>query len=421
MTASDREIRESVTIEITQMSLMRVRRPHEHHRVTYVELLFDLVFAFAVTQISHALLGDATLLGLVHTTLLFLAVWWVWIYTSWITNWLDPDRFAVRIMLFALMLGGLVLSASIPKAFDSRGIAFAIAYTAMQVGRSFFMFYAIPPTETRLRRNFVRILVYLLVAGVFWLLGGFADGPARLYWWIAALAVEYISPYANFWVPGLGASAVKDWTVEGGHMAERCASFILIALGESIVVTGAAFAGLSWTHANIAAFASAFVASLAMWWIYFHKGAEASAENISNASDPGRIARLAYTYLHMPIVAGIIVGAVGDDLALTHPYGPNDVETVLSLVGGPLLFLIGTVLFKQTIHGWFQLSHMAGIAVLLPMLWFGSLASPLLLSAATTAVLVGVGVWEAISIGSRATLRHKELVRAQRVNGEHPL
>src|SRR5579859_5783313 len=364
MTASDREIRESVTIEITQMSFMRVRRPHEHHRVTYVELLFDLVFAFAVTQISHALLGDPTALGLVHTTLLFLAVWWVWIYTSWITNWLDPDRLAVRAMLFALMLGGLVLSASIPKAFDSRGIAFAVGYTAMQVGRSFFMFYAIPPTETRLRRNFVRILVYLLVAGVFWLLGGFADGPARLYWWIAALAVEYISPYANFWVPGLGASAVKDWTVEGGHMAERCASFILIALGESIVVTGAAFAGLSWTHANIAAFASAFVASLAMWWIYFHKGAEASAENISNASDPGRIARLAYTYLHMPIVAGIIVGAVGDDLALTHPYGPNDVETVLSLVGGPLLFLIGTVLFKQTIHGWFQLSHMAGIAVL---------------------------------------------------------
>jgi low temperature requirement protein LtrA len=324
-------------------------------------------------------------------------------------------------MLFVLMLGGLVLSSSIPKAFDSRGIAFAIAYTAMQVGRSFFMFYAIPASESRLRRNFVRILVYLLVSGVFWLLGGFADGQARLYWWIAALAVEYVSPYANFWVPGLGASAVKDWTVEGGHMAERCASFILIALGESIVVTGAAFAGLSWTHANIATFASAFVASLSMWWIYFHKGAEAGAANISNAADPGRIARLAYTYLHMPIVAGIIVSAVGDDLALSHPFGPNDLKTVLSLVGAPLLFLVGTVLFKHTIHGWYQLSHLAGIVVLLPLVWFGDLVSPLVLSIATTAVLVVVGIWEALSIGAKATLRHKELVRAERVDGEHSL
>src|SRR5438045_2338437 len=124
MSAGNRETLESVAVEITQMSLMRVRRAHEHHRVTYVELLFDLVFAFAVTQISHALLADPTVVGLAHVTVLFLAVWWVWIYTSWITNWLDPDRLAVRIMLFALMLGGLVLSSSIPKAFDSRGIAF---------------------------------------------------------------------------------------------------------------------------------------------------------------------------------------------------------------------------------------------------------------------------------------------------------
>src|SRR4051794_35834108 len=213
MSASNRETLESATVEITQTSLMRVRRPHEHHRVTYVELLFDLVFVFAITQISHTLLGDPTASGLVHTTLLFLAVWWVWIYTSWITNWLDPDRLAVRIMLFALMLGGLVLSSSIPKAFDSRGIAFAVAYTAMQVGRSIFMFYAVPATESRLRINFVRILVYLLISSVFWIVGALTDGQARLYWWIAALAVEYVSPYTNFWVPGLGASAVKDWTV----------------------------------------------------------------------------------------------------------------------------------------------------------------------------------------------------------------
>jgi low temperature requirement protein LtrA len=365
------------------------------------------------------MLGDPTASGLLHTTLLFLAVWWVWIYTSWITNWLDPERMPVRLLLFALMLGALVLSTSIPKAFDSRGLSFAIAYSGMQVGRTLFMFVAVPASEARLRRNFTRILVYLLVSGACWLAGGFAEGQTRIVWWIAALAIEYASPYANFWVPGLGASAVKDWTVEGGHMAERCALFIIIALGESIVVTGAAFSGLSWSNANIGAFASAFVASLAMWWIYFHKGAEASAKNISQANDPGRIARLAYTYLHMPIVAGVIVAAVGDDLALTHPFGAGNAATVLSLVGGPLLFLVGTILFKHTIHGWFQLSHLVGIAVLLSLAWFGGLLPPLALSAATTGVLIAVGTWEAVSIGSQRTLRAKALYRAQRMNREH--
>jgi low temperature requirement protein LtrA len=250
----------SVNIEVTQVTLMRVRRTHEHHRVTYVELLFDLVFVFAVTQISHTLLGDATALGLLQTTMLFLAVWWVWIYTSWITNWLDPERMPVRILLFVLMLGGLVLSMSIPKAFDSRGLAFAIAYSGMQIGRTLFMFVAIPRAESRLRMNFVRIQLYLVFSAIFWIAGGLAGGQTQLTFWLIALAIEYASPYTNFWVPGLGASAVKDWSVEGGHMAERCALFIIIALGESIVVIGAAFGGLSWTYPNIAAFASAFVA-----------------------------------------------------------------------------------------------------------------------------------------------------------------
>ena len=109
---------------------------------------------------------------------------------------------------------------------------------------------------------------------------------------------------------------------------------------------------------------SAFIGSIAMWWIYFHKGAEAGSEQISKSSEPGRLARLAYTYLHMPIVAGIIVSAVADELVLTHPAGHSDLKTVLSAIGGPLLFLVGTILFKHTIRGLLQLSHGAGIVAL---------------------------------------------------------
>lgn len=408
----------SIVVRMTRVSLMRERSPHGHHRVTYLELFYDLVFVFAITQISHTLLAHFTPLGILETTLLFLAVWWVWMFTSWATNWLDPDRLPVRIVLFGMMMGGLVLSTSIPKAFESRGLAFGIAFACMQIGRTLFMIAAIPEGREALRINFQRILVWLCLSGLFWILGGFAQGHERLALWSIAIAIEYVSPALNFWVPGLGASSVRDWTVEGGHMAERCALFIIIALGESILVTGATFAEAAWTPMTAAAFASAFFCSIAMWWIYFHKGAEAGAENISHASDPGRLARLGYTYLHLPIVAGIIVVAVGDEVTLSHPDAMSDIKATLTLIGGPLLFLIGVILFKHTIHGWLQLSHLVGIALLLLTFPVASWLTTLQLSALTSAILILVGAWEAISLGAKPTVQNKALYRAERNNRE---
>jgi low temperature requirement protein LtrA len=388
--------------DLQRGALYRQVAPHQRSRVTYAELFFDLVFVFAVTQISHTLLGRLTPLGLAQTTLLFLGVWWVWVYTSWITNWLNPELTPVRILLFALMLGGLVLSTSIPQAFESRGLWFALAYAAMQVGKTVFLWVSTPRARTLARMNAIRITAWLSASAIFWIAGGFAEGDTRLLLWALALTVEYISPAVRFWIPKYGASEVADWVVEGGHMAERCAGFIIIALGESIVVTGATFADLAWTAGTVGAFASAFIGSLAMWWIYFHKGAEAGSEQISNASEPGRLARLAYTYLHMPIVAGIIVSAVADELVLKHPAGHSGLETVLSAIGGPLLFLIGTILFKHTIRGFLQLSHGAGIIGLAVLAWFAGDLSPLLLSIATTAIMIIVAAWESISLKSGA-------------------
>jgi low temperature requirement protein LtrA len=383
-------------------ALFRATAPNQHSRVTYAELFFDLVFVFAVTQISHTLLAHFTPLGVLQTTLLFLAVWWVWVYTSWVTNWLNPELTPVRVLLFVLMIGGLVLSTSIPKAFESRGLWFALAYAAMQVGRSGFLLASIPRTQPSVRMNAIRILVWLSVSAVFWILGGFAEGQPRLLLWAVALGIEYLSPAARFWIPKYGPSSIEDWTVEGGHMAERCALFIIIALGESIVVTGATFSELDWTTETVGAFVSAFIGSLAMWWIYFHKGAEAGSEQISRSSEPGRLARLAYTYLHLPIVAGIIVSAVADELVLKHPGGHSDLKTVLSGIGGPLLFLVGTILFNHTIRGFLQLSHGAGIIALGILAWFAAGLSPLMLSLGTTAIMIMVAVWESISLKSDA-------------------
>lgn len=381
-------------------AMFRVIVPSQHSRVTFVELFFDLVFVFAVTQVSHSLLHHFTPLGAVQVAVLFLAVWWVWVYTAWVTNWLNPELTPVRLLLFSMMLGGLVLSTTIPTAFEGRGLWFAIAYATMQVGRTTFWLLATPRHRTAVRHNAIRILTWLSISAVLWIAGGLSEGDTRLWLWIAAVAWEYISPAARFWVPKLGFSSIEAWAVEGGHMAERCALFVIIALGEAIVVNGATFAELEWTANNILAFVSALVGAIAMWWIYFHKGAEAGAERISKSAESGRLARLAYTYLHTPIVAGIILTAVSDELVLKHPTGHSDTRTIVSTVGGPLVFLVGTILFKYAIRGFLQLSHGIGITLLLVLWWFAADLSPLWLSVATTMVMIVVAAWESVSLGS---------------------
>lgn len=375
-------------------SLLRARHGHDHTRVTYVELFFDLVFVFAITQLSHTLLEHLSLKGLLQATLLFMAVWWVWIYTSWVTNWLDPEKTPVRLLLFVLMLAGLVLSTSIPQAFESKGLAFAGAYVFMQVGRSLFMVWALKGHSPGNYHNFQRVSCWLAVSAVFWIAGAFVQGDTRFALWAIALVIEYAGPSLGFRTPGLGASTTSDWDVEGGHLAERCALFVIIALGESVLVTGATFAKLPWTPVTVASFLVAFVGSVAMWWIYFNIGAERGSRHISASDDPGRLARLVYTYLHLPLVAGIIVAAVGDELVLAHPTGHTNVQTAAVLLGGPALYLIGNLLFKRASAKHFPLSHLVGLGLLALLVPAATVASPLMFSGATALVLVIVAIWE---------------------------
>ena len=375
-------------------SLLRVRDEHAHSRVIYVELFFDLVFVFAITQLSHTLLEHLSLQGLLQATLLLMAVWWVWIFTSWVTNWLDPDETPVRLLLFALMLAGLVLSTSIPQAFEQKGLAFAGAYVFMQLGRTLFMVWALRGNNPANYRNFQRVFCWLAFSALFWIGGALAQGDMRFGLWVVAILIEYIAPSCRFWTPGLGASTTSDWDVEGGHLAERCALFVIIALGESVLVTGATFAKLAWTPVAVASFLVAFTGSVAMWWIYFNIGAERGSRHISASDDPGRLARLVYTYLHLPLVAGIIVAAVGDELVLAHPTGHTDAKTAAILLGGPALYLIGNIMFKRASAKHLPLSHLVGLGLLAALIPAATILNPLTLSAATAAVLVIVAAWE---------------------------
>jgi low temperature requirement protein LtrA len=224
---------------------LRARHGHDHHRVTYIELFFDLVVDFAITQLSHGLLHHLTPIGALETALLMIAVWWTWIDTAWITNWLDPERPLVRILLAVLMLAGLVLAASIPKAFEERALLLAVAYVSMQTIRNLFMLWVLRGNSPGNFRNFLRIGLWHVCLAPLWIAGGVLGHGAQLPLWALAVAIESMGPIAYFWVPGMGRSTTTDWTVEGGHMAERCALFVIIALGESILITGATFAELS--------------------------------------------------------------------------------------------------------------------------------------------------------------------------------
>jgi len=389
-------------------SLLRIRAPHEDSRVAFVELFFDLVFVFAVTQLSHGLLHHYTPVGFAETALLLLAVWWVWIYTTWVTNWLDPQRTPVRLLVFALMLGGLMLGVAIPDAFGERGLLFGVTYAAMQVGRSLFMCLALRHHNAANHRNFLRITIWLMVSGIFWVSGGLAGHEARFLLWGAALIIEYISPLALFWVPGMGRSTTTDWDVSGGHIAERCGLFIIIALGESILVTGATFAELEWTGPTIVAFVIAFVDSIALWWIYFHIGAESVSHYISRSDDPGRVARLAYTYLHLPIIAGLILVAVSDELILTHPTGQTKWLEMAALVGGPALFLLGNIFFKRTVYSHLPLSHLIGLGVLAMVVPACLFLPPVSLAGMSTCILVIVAIWEHVSLRGGAAIEERE-------------
>lgn len=380
-------------------SQLRVRNGHGHHRVTFVELFFDLVFVFAITQLSHGLLAHLTPLGALETALLMIAVWWAWIDTAWLTNWLDPEKIPVRLLLFALMLFGLVLSVSIPKAFADRGMSFALAYAAMAVTRNLFMLWALKNHDANNHRNFIRITIWHLSAVLFWLAGAFFDPPTRIALWAVAVGIDSIAPIVGFHVPGMGRSSTTDWVVEGGHMAERAALFVIIALGESILVTGATFADLKWSAETIGAFLVSFAGSIAMWAVYFNVGAERGSQTIASSADPGRLARSGYTYIHILIVAGIIVAAVGDELVLHHPGGHTELKTAIVLIGGPAIYLLGNALFKRLSAPHYPLSHLMGLAVLGLLIPIASIASPLILSSATTAVLIVVAVWESISLG----------------------
>jgi len=382
---------------------LRERVEGEEQRTTALELFFDLVFVFAVTQLSHLLLEHLTIEGVAQTLFLLLVVWWAWIYTTWMTNWFDPDSPAVRGVLMLVTLASLFMAIGIPDAFGGRAAMFAAGYVGLQVVRNAFAFAASPPGG-ELRRTFVRVLVWSVLTAPLWLAGGLAGGSVQIALWIVALAIDYAGPLAGYWLPRWGRVRTDDWRVESAHFAERFQLFIIIALGESVVVTGATASGLDLDGPVVAAIAVAFLGSAALWWLYFNYVARVAQLRLQLSDDPGRLARDAYTYFHLPIVAGIIVAAVGDELVIAHPLERFDGAELAALVGGPALYLAGHVAFRVRMTGTPSVKRLAAAVACLAAGFLGLVVDALWVAVAVLAILLALIAWEQYA-GWRRTAR----------------
>jgi low temperature requirement protein LtrA len=320
-------------------------------------------------------------------------VWWAWIYTTWMVNWFDPASPAVRIVLVGVMLASLLMAAALPEALSEHGVLFAVSYVVLQVGRNAAA-AALLKRDHPLRSVFERLVVWSVASGVLWLAGAALEGDDRLLLWIPALVLDLLAPVAGYWLPGRSRAATTDYDVDGGHFAERCQGFIIIALGESVVVTGATGAAAGLGATVVACLVVAFLETAALWWLYFGAAAEHSREAMRTSDDPGRLARDAYTYLHLPLVAGIIATAVGDDLLIAHPHERLHGVALAVVVGGPALYLLGENLFRRRMTATVNPERFVVAGGLLVLAFLGPHVSALALSVIVTALLMALALWE---------------------------
>ena len=375
--------------------------PGEEQRATTLELFYDLVFVFAITQVSHLLLEDLTWEGAAQSLLVLLVVWWSWNYTTWATNELDPASSVVRLVLIGVMLASLVMAVAIPEAFGDRALLFAGGYVAIQVGRTAFLAFAAAPAGTMERERATRILIWFVASGVLWLGGAILGGSAQVVLWLLALGLDYGAPLVTFWVPGLRKVDPSAWQVETAHFAERFQLFVIIALGESIVLTGATTSDLELDTARMAAFAIAFLGSAAYWWLYFSHAAAVAQRRLELSANRTLTARDAYTYLHVVIVLGVIVAAVGDELVIKHPTEVLPGSEVASVVAGPAIYLGALSLFRLRMTGSISPSRLLGALACLALGALGGLVSGLVLAGSVVAVLVAVIAYEHVEASGR--------------------
>jgi low temperature requirement protein LtrA len=323
-------------------------------RVVPLELFFDLVFVFAVTQVTGLLSDDPTWSGLLRGLLLLGALWWAWGAYAWLTNTLDPEEGAVRLAMLGAMGAMLLVALAVPGAFEDDGVLFGVAYFAVRVLH--LVLYAIAARgDPDLLGAVVRLTPTAVTGPALIVVAGFLDGPAQIALWAAALGIDYL---------GALFGRMRGFRVSPGHFAERHGLVVIIALGESIVAIGVGAAGLALDAGVVAAALLGMGVAAALWWAYFDWVAIIAQRRLTEARGAARalLARDAYSYLHLPMVAGIVLFALGVKKTLEHVGDPLETIPALGLCGGLALYFLAHVGLRLRIGG--GLGHGRPVAAL---------------------------------------------------------
>ena len=366
------------------------RAPGAERVVTPLELFFDLVYVFAIGQLSHHLLEHVDLRTGAETLILALAVVYAWYMTAWAANWLDPDRLSVRGLLVGLMFASLLMSVAIADAFDGRAWLFVTGYLLLQVGRSVFLIVAL--RGRALGEHFVNDLVWELLTGGLWVAGAIADGDARLVLWGFAVMASHGGTWFLHWLPGRGRRIdIEHTELAGGHIVERFRLFFLIALGETVLTMGTAFTGEPFELERLLALAIGFTGSVALWWCYFQRSETIGAEAAKTAEGAGAVGYWG-TWTLTLIVLALIGIAVGDELAIAHPGDDVTLGFTILTFGGPALFLLAQIIFMREALGYVPRSRPLALGAL-AILAVVTAPLPMIAGiAASSAVLVAVAV-----------------------------
>lgn len=310
----------------------------EGERVTPLELFFDLVFVLAITQCTALMASHPTWSGLAQGLLVLGVLWWAWVGYAWLTSVIDPEQGAIRLLIFAAMAAMLVASLCVPEAFASLGLTFALAIGAFRT-LHIFLFVLASPDDPDLRRSVLGLAASTAIAVALLVCASLFDGIEQAALWVLALALDMGGPYFF---------GSEGWRLVPGHFAERHGLIVMIALGESIVAIGAGASG----HLDLGIGAAAVLGvalAAALWWIYFDVVALISSQRLTEAAR-GRVqnalARDSYSYIHLLLVAGIVLAAYGLETVLHHTDEHlHDIQS-FALFGGVALYLLGLVCFR---------------------------------------------------------------------------
>jgi low temperature requirement protein LtrA len=380
-----------------------VRDTTEEHRTsTTLELFFDLVFVLAITQCTALMAADPTWEGLLRGLVVLGVLWWAWVGYAWLTSVVDPEEGIVRLAIFAAMAALLVVSLCVPDAFGDLGLTFAIAYGLVRVGQ-LALFVVASRDEPTLRHSVWVGLVPSTAVGVGLLVAAAqVDGDAQLALWFAALALDMLGPYLF---------GSEGWRLVPHHFAERHGLIVIIALGESIVAIGiGSEAGVDGGVITAAVLGTALAA--AMWWAYFDVVALVAERRLSEAAvgkEQNEIARDSYSFLHFPMVAGIVLIALGLKKTIAHVDEPLSPETAFALVGGLAVYLLAHVAFRyRNIHT-INRQRLVVAVLLLGLVPFGDRPDALVTLAVVAALMCALITYEAVRFADgRHQVRHAD-------------